>query len=137
MRHRGLITVLAIVVVFLAAATFGPQLLGSAGETDGGSDFVSVTYQLTGTSRSASTVTYSDSSGNIQQATNVAVPLRRESGSSGLTIRVAHGSFVSFSAQNGQASGDLSCSIEADGQTINSGHAQGGYAIVSCSAFVP
>jgi hypothetical protein len=34
-------------------------------------------------------------------------------------------------------SGSLSCSIEADGVVINTGHSNGGFAIISCSAIVP
>jgi hypothetical protein len=95
-----------------------------------------VLYQLTGSARSAD-LTYTDSSGNTQQQTGVAVPLRTASGSSGILILADSGTFVQFSAQNNGDSGDLTCTILANGVQINTGHASGGYAIVSCSAEVP
>jgi len=95
-----------------------------------------VLYQLTGSARSAD-LTYTDSSGNTQQQTGVAVPLRTASGSSGILILADSGTFVQFSAQNNGDSGDLTCTILATGVQINTGHASGGYAIVSCSAEVP
>lgn len=52
-------------------------------------------------------------------------------------MTVEHGQFVSISAQNAGDSSTLNCSIEADGAVINIGHADGGYAIVTCSATVP
>jgi hypothetical protein len=117
----------------LLAITFGPDMIGSA--TSFGSP-ATVTFTLTGSARSAS-ITYTDSAGNIQQAANVDVPLVRTSGEQGITIRVPHGTFVSFSAQNVGATGDLDCKITADGKVVNTGHSQGGYAIASCSVVVP
>lgn len=103
-----------------------------------GGDPVTVTYQLGGTATGASVITYVDGSGNIEQLTNKAVPLvRSASGQHGLSITAHHGQFLSFSAQNAGTSGTLDCSIEADGVQINSGHADGGYAFVTCSATVP
>ncbi len=67
----------------------------------------------------------------------MSVPMTRESGGAGVRIQVASGAFVSFSAQNNNDSGDLTCGIEADGVVINQGHAQGGFAIVTCSGRVP
>jgi hypothetical protein len=99
-----------------------------------------VTYLLTGSARSAS-ITYTNSSGNVEQSTNVAVPLTSHdaSGSShdGLIIYPHHGAFVSILAQNNGDSGDLACSILYNGTVINTGHASGGYAIATCSATVP
>lgn len=98
---------------------------------------VKITYKLVGSATSAP-ITYTDGSGDIQQATQVSVPLFTESTHAlGVSVVVDHGTFVQFSAQNGGADGDLTCSIEADGVVINRGHSQGGYAIVSCSAQVP
>lgn len=99
--------------------------------------YVVVTYKLDGSARSAD-LTYTDGSGNIQQQTGKAVPLRRTAdGGEGIQFQVRHGTFVTFSAQNQGETGDLTCLIEADGEIINRGHADGGYAIVSCSASVP
>jgi hypothetical protein len=67
----------------------------------------------------------------------VRVPITNATGSPGIIIQAQHSAFLAFSAQNGQSFGDLTCSIEANGAVINTGHSQGGYAIVSCSAQVP
>lgn len=96
-----------------------------------------VVYQLTGTAKGAS-ITYVDSSGNIQQQTSISVPMTGEGGGPpGMTIRAEAGAFVSISAQNLGDSGTLDCSISADGAVVNTGHASGPYAIASCSAVVP
>ncbi len=97
---------------------------------------VSVTYKLTGNARGAN-LTYIDGSGNIQQQTGVAVPLKNGAGAPGISFMAGHGAFVSFSAQNNYSTGNLHCSIEADGVEINSGDSNGGYAIVSCTATLP
>ena len=98
---------------------------------------VDVVYYLDGTATGAD-LTYTDGSGNIQQQTGVGVPMVRESdGEPGMRVTAQRGAFVQFSAQNTGDSGDLNCSIEADGRVINTGHSSGGYAIVSCSATLP
>lgn len=55
----------------------------------------------------------------------------------GPTAEWSVGDLMQFNAQNGGASGDLLRTIEAKGETINGGHAIGGYAIESYSATVP
>jgi len=96
---------------------------------------VLVTYKLAG-SASGADLTYTDGSGNIQQQTGRAVPVTT-SGKEGMSFTSHHGAYVSFMAQNNDASGNLTCSIEADGVPINTGQSSGGYAIVSCSATLP
>jgi hypothetical protein len=99
-----------------------------------------VTYLVTGTAGAAG-ITYTNSAGNVEQSTNVAIPLRSHdaSGASvdGLVIHPSHGSFVQIMAQNNTDSGTLDCSILYDGRVINTGHASGGYAIATCSATIP
>lgn len=133
-RRRTFLNVAAVGLVVFAVATVVSKPGAGAAPTT--SARAAVTYQLTGSATSAS-LTYTDGAGNIQQQTSVAVPLVRKSGASGISFNVSHGDFVSFSAQNNGDSGDLSCTIEADGVVINRGHSSGGYAIVSCSAQVP
>jgi hypothetical protein len=101
------------------------------------SDVVNVRYTLTGSATSA-TITYTDSSGNTQQQSDVTVPMEPKSGTgTGLSFRAHRGDFVYFSAQNMGDSGDLTCTVEADGKVINTGHSSGGYTIVTCSETVP
>lgn len=110
--------------------------VGHSGVASAPAGTATVTYKLTGSAKGAN-LTYTDGSGNIQQQAGVAVPLGRASGAAGLTFKVAHGAYVSFSAQNNYAAGDLTCSIEADSVVINTGHSSGAYVIVSCSGMVP
>jgi hypothetical protein len=141
-RRRGpfwrlLVGVLLLLIV--AAGVAGLASLVKAPPTAAGpapNPLAEVTYTLTGRTTGAS-ITYTDGAGNIQQQTNIKVPLVRKSGGTGIVFHAAHGAFVSFSAQNNGASGDLTCSIESDGVVINTGRASGGYAIVSCSGQVP
>jgi hypothetical protein len=112
------------------------KLPGNGAGGIGGGGSVNVVYRVTGSATGAS-ITFTDGSGNIQQQTGVDVPLTRKSGGDGLQISTHHGAFVSILAQNAGASGDLSCSITADGVLINSGHASGAYAITTCSTTVP
>jgi hypothetical protein len=129
------------VVVIVAINQLGDGTSGSPPTSDPTGNTVTDTsvdlvYQLGGSARSAD-LTYTDGAGNIQQQTGVAVPLKTQSGAEGISFTVHRGDFVQFSAQNQGASGNLRCSIVADGQVINTGNASGGYAIVSCSATVP
>ena len=59
-----------------------------------------------------------------------------KSGSAGITFTLNGGQFAYISAQNQGDSGTLDCTIEEDGQVLNTGHASGAYAIASCSTFV-
>jgi hypothetical protein len=133
--YRGLVWSLAGLLVLLGAG-YASTLIGQHGTVSQGSNHVVVTYALTGSATAAS-LTYTDASGNIEQATNVRVPLTSKTGTPGLTFEANHGSMVSFSAQNTRDFGDLTCTISADGTVINTGRSSGGYAIVSCSGQLP
>ncbi|MGO9178671.1 MAG: hypothetical protein ACLQHS_05265 [Candidatus Limnocylindrales bacterium] len=132
--YQVTVAVLAVIAVagLLALVSQGQLNLPGGG---GGGGLVTVIYHLIGSATGAS-ITFTDGSGNIQQDTNVAVPLQSDGGE-GLQIQTHHGAFVEFMAQNLTASGDLTCSIEADGVVQNTGHASGAYGIVSCSATIP
>lgn len=98
---------------------------------------VDVIYTLTGTATGAD-ITYTDGAGNIQQQTGVAVPMGPKGhAGEGLRFTMQHGALAQFSAQNRSDSGNLDCAIKANGIGLNTGHASGGYAIVTCSALVP
>lgn len=123
----------AIALVWLAGQGASHPGAGNGSDTT----TVFVTYHLTGSAKAAN-ITYVDAAGNIQQQTSVSVPMIRESdGQSGLSIQARHGQYVSFLAQNRTGKGTLDCDIWAAGTVINTGHASGGYAIVTCSATVP
>jgi hypothetical protein len=113
--------------------TSGPAGNGG-GNVPTARDYVVVTYLLTGSAPGAD-ITYTDGSGNIQQQNGLAVPLTKKSDHTpGISFPARHGSFMTFSAQNTGESGDLTCAIQADGLTINTGRASG---VVSCSAQLP
>jgi hypothetical protein len=138
-----LLIVAGVVAVYvltqqLNLGSSSPGTGGNGGGDGGGvpSTTVRVIYGLTG-SATAADLTYTDGSGNIQQHANAAVPLGTTSGATGMAFTVERGSFVQFSAQNTGESGDLTCTITADGVVINTGHSSGGFTIVSCSATVP
>ena len=133
--YRVLVWSLAGLLVLLVAG-YASTLMGHQGTVGQLSNHVVVTYALTG-SATATSLTYTDAGGNIQQATDVRVPLTSKTGTAGLTFEASHGSFVSFSAQNDGDSGDLTCTISADGTVINTGRSSGDYAIVSCLGQLP
>jgi hypothetical protein len=126
----GLFVIGGLAIWILGRNPLAPNL-GSLG-----SGAVTVIYRLSGSATGAS-ITYTDGAGNIQQQTGIAVPLRSSTGSDGLRITSRVGAYVSILAQNAGASGDLTCSIEADGRVVNTGHASGAYAIATCSATIP
>lgn len=140
-RGSTLGPILVILIVLIAGGAFLSQYRTPAATpgTPGSparASTVNITYLLTGSAIGAD-LTYTDGSGNIQQQSNVRVPLKRTSGADGIVFAVPHGTFVQFSAQNNGDSGDLTCSIDADGTVINTGHSSGAFVIVSCSARVP
>jgi hypothetical protein len=138
--HRAIRPALIVAPLLLAACTGAPSPTNShipiqtARPTP---EVASIVYLLSGSATGAS-ITYTDSYGNIQQQTNIAVPLTTNDGKlTGLHFPARHGAFVQFSAQNNDDFGTLDCEIDANGTELNTGHASGGYAIVSCSAVVP
>ena len=129
----GIVAVLALLWMAISTAS----RTGSLGLPNLGSSTVVLTYKLGGTAKGAN-VTFTDGNGNIQQMNGKAVPLTRSNdGGDGLRISAKHGAYVSILAQNTGDSGTLTCSIDADGVTINTGRSDGAYAIVTCSGAVP
>ena len=142
-KHGRLTAVLGVTAVIMLLALVGSS---KPADTLGGatslgpitySPTVKITYKLVGSGTegavrgaapTSADITYTDGSGNIQQATGVSVPLISTHNFPGISFTVDHGTFVQFSAQNNGADGDLTCSIEADGAVINTGRSQGGYA---------
>jgi len=93
-----------------------------------------VTYKVGGTASYAD-ITYSNASGDTAQQSDVDVPLRRKSdGGEGIQMHgVPEGTFLYISAQNGQSSGTITCTIEVDGIPVKTNQSSGGYTIATCS----
>ncbi|HEY6244541.1 MAG TPA: hypothetical protein VIX17_11365 [Pyrinomonadaceae bacterium] len=83
----------------------------------------SVTYEVTGTTDSAS-VTYENETGGTEQA-DVTVPWTKRF--------VSHGGFLYLSAQNRSEYGSITVRINIDGQTVKTSTSNGGYTIASAS----
>lgn len=103
----------------------------------GGSGPAEVVYNVTGSAKVAD-VTYSTASGDTAQQNGVDVPMvSKTTGRPGIRTTMDSGSYLYISAQNQGQSGDISCSITADGVELAANTSRGAYAIVTCSARVP
>lgn len=92
---------------------------------------VRVDYVLFG-SASTATITYTTPSGMGQR--DIQVP---SAAGPRISVKMHHGDFADFSAQNGGSSGTLTCEILAAGHRISRVTSAGAYAITDCSAEVP
>ena len=112
----GLVVVLAVVLV---TALVKHSQHNSSGHQ--------VVYRVSGVS--ANTITYAVAGGQ-QQAADVALPWSDTEGLRALK----HGAQVAISAQNGSASGAITCEIDIDGAVAVEHTSTGPYAVVSCVA---
>lgn len=85
----------------------------------------SVTYTVTGDSRQAE-VTYENANADTSQEFGVVVPWS-------YSFTAEPGMFLYISAQRGGAPGDISCSIEVDGQTVETNTSRGPHTICAAS----
>jgi hypothetical protein len=85
----------------------------------------SVRYVVAGDSRQAD-VTYQNDNGDTSQESGVSVPWD-------YSFSEESGAFLYISAQRGGAAGDISCSIEVDGQTVETNTSEGAYTICTAS----
>ncbi len=130
---RPLIGVVAAAVAILfviGLATQGNEQ--PSGGTDIGSDigggassWHSVTYRVSGDSRQAD-VTYQNENADTSQQSGVPVPWSYSFHASG-------SEFVYISAQRGGTDGDITCSIEVDGTTVETNTSSGPYTICTAS----
>lgn len=84
-----------------------------------------VEYVVTGTARAVS-LTYSNSTGGIEQHQDVRLPWRT-------SMQMTRGQVLSLIAQNAGDRGDIEVRIIADGLTLASSRADGAYAVASAS----
>jgi len=99
----------------------------SSGCDDAPSSFV-VTYVVSGDSNQAD-VTYENSNGDTSQEAGVSLPWE-------FGFATTPGAFVYISAQRGGAPGDITCSIEIDGQVAETNTSSGPYTICTASGSV-
>jgi hypothetical protein len=99
----------------------------SLGDGDARSSLV-VTYVVSGDSNQAD-VTYENSNGDTSQEAGVSLPWE-------FGFATTPGAFVYISAQRGGAPGDITCSIEIDGQVAETNTSSGPYTICTASGSV-
>ena len=99
---------------------------GSSGGTSTSvGDTHSIRYVVAGNSRQAD-VTYENPNGDTSQEAGVVVPWE-------YSFTEESGAFLYISAQRGAAAGDITCSIEVDGQTVETNTSGGPYSICTAS----
>lgn len=91
-----------------------------------------VVYAVTGNGRSSGLIDFVVPGGQ-RQVNGTALPW---SYAQDVTAK-GPGASVFVSAQNGAASGSISCEIDVDGKTAVSNTSSGAYAVVTCSAPLP
>lgn len=139
MKHRGIFVLPLVLIVGCSSAAFHPldnthpgstvsPVCDSSCATDDSPDAgpTTYTYSVTGDAADASTVTYSDADGTIQQATDAGLPWSE-------TVD-ASGDFYDVSAQDDAGGSSITCSITDDstGVVVNQHTSVGQYAIVDC-----
>jgi hypothetical protein len=90
-------------------------------------DFVNVTYEVTGTAKSAD-ITYMNEQGGIEQGKYI-LPFRTN-------FKMDHYSLVSLLAQNNDSSGSITCKIFLDYKEFKKSTSNGAYVIASCSGII-
>jgi hypothetical protein len=120
------------VLVVVALIVSGAQGANNEGpSSDLGDDAPSsvvVTYVVSGDSNQAD-VTYENSNGDTSQEAGVSLPWE-------FGFATTPGAFVYISAQRGGSPGDITCSIEIDGQVAETNTSNGPYTICTASGSV-
>lgn len=124
-----IIRILAAVVllVFFVAAFL---ITGGDDDSDASSDRARVVYDVTDTSRGTVSLTYENAGGNSQQESNAVTPW-------GKRYSMDSGDFVYVSAQRGQGTGTVRCTITIDGEVVEQAESTGEFVIATCSGSVP
>jgi Mycobacterium membrane protein len=121
----GFIIAMVIVGLIVLGAIVNAFDGESSEDGDAPSSSVVVTYVVSGDSNQAD-VTYQNRSGDTSQESGVSLPW--ESG-----FATTPGAFVYISAQRGGSPGDITCSIEIDGQVAETNTSSGPYTICTAS----
>lgn len=96
-----------------------------------------IKYHVEGSARTVS-ITMQSRSGNMEQVSSVALPMKSSAGTEGLSLgEVACGEFLYISAQNNGETGTVTCRITSNGVTIEEASSSGAFVIASCSGSVP
>lgn len=113
---------MVIVLIVIGAQRTNNQVPGTHGSSS------LVTYVVSGDSRQAD-VTYENENGDTSQESGVSLPWEHG-------FATTSGAYVYISAQRGGAPGDITCSIEIDGQTLETNSSSGPYTICTASGSV-
>lgn len=114
------------VAVFLALSVIGMV----AGDDDGGDDTVTVFYTVSDSGGGPVDLTFTNAGGNTEQITGAETTWERR-------FEMERGDFVSVSAQRGDGSGRVKCTITADNERIEQAESEGEFVIASCSGSIP
>lgn len=129
---------LVLLIIIIAVASQGggdssPTATGTdpnpATQAADTADGTLVMYEVTGPAK-ATNVTYTKEGFQMEQVANPTLPFRKELT---FTDTVTGFSGLSLVAQNGQASGDITCRILVDGKEVANSTSSGAYAVVSCT----
>jgi hypothetical protein len=96
----------------------------SGGSGDAGTGSHTVSYLVTGSAASAM-LTYANAQGGTEQVT-VALPWS-------VNYNMSQGDFLYVSAQNQEAAGDVTTTIQVDGNTFKTSTSSGAYVIATAS----
>lgn len=129
-RHtaRNVLIVFAVLSVLgIGGCLAVVGLVGSELEKESNTEH-SVVYKVTGTSKVASTLTYTTDGGTTtEQVSNAKLPWSKSLKIKGMI------SIYQISAQNGLGeTGTITCTIEVDGEVVKTATAEGEAAIASC-----
>lgn len=140
-KAKGCLGALGALGALILAGLLWNAMFGSDEDTEGAEAAAPIAaahvlYRVTGTADGAD-ITIINRTGQIEQATGRAVPIRAD-GHLGLDMGMfPSGAPASITAQNTGSTGTLHCEIRADGVVIAEADSVGGFAVVSCRATVP
>lgn len=109
---------------FVLAAVAAVALTACGGGED---ETYTVVYDISGSGTSRASLTYSDANGGTRQSSGVSLP-------HGISLRnVRRGDFLYISAQNDNASGNITVEIVVNGRSFKRAQSSGGYTIATAS----
>jgi hypothetical protein len=105
----------------------------SATSDDDGDGGVTVFYTVSDSAGSELSLTYTNADGNTEQRKVTVEALSPWE----LKLEMERGDFVYISAQRGDGTGTVRCTITAGGERIERAESEGEFVIASCSGSVP